>query len=58
MTVVKRVCEDSMHTAQEEIKNSPGYFANGEVAIYFCSTVAIFLVSCLIACGRRGHRLT
>ena len=35
MTVVKRVCEESMHAAQEEIKNSPGYFANGEVAIYF-----------------------
>ena len=51
MTVVKRVCEESMHAAQEEIKNSPGYFANGEVAIYFCSTVAIFLVSCFIAFG-------
>lgn len=54
MTVVKRVCEESMHAAQEEIKNSPGYFANGEVAIYFCSKVAIFLVSCFINCDCRS----
>ena len=49
MTVVKRVCEESLHAAQEEIKNSPGYFANGEVAIHFCSKVAFF-VSCFVDC--------
>jgi len=42
MAVVKRVCKESMLAAQEEIKNTPGYHRNGEVAmlrniiVYLC----------------------
>lgn len=37
MAVVKGVCTESMVAAQDEVKNSPGYIVNGEVAI-FCHT--------------------
>ena len=33
MAVVKRVCKESMLAAQEEVKNTPGYHGNGEVAM-------------------------
>ena len=33
MAVVKRVCKESMLAAQEEVKNTPGYHRNGEVAM-------------------------
>ena len=33
MAVVKSVCKESMLAAQEEVKNTPGYHANGEVAM-------------------------
>ena len=33
MAVVKRVCKESMLTAQEEVKKTPGYHGNGEVAM-------------------------
>ena len=32
-SVVKRVCKESMLAAQEEVKNTPGYHGNGEVAM-------------------------
>ena len=38
MAVVKGVCTESMAAAQEEIKNSPNYIVNGEVAI-FCHII-------------------
>jgi len=31
MAVVKRVCNESMLAAQEEIKNTPAYIISGEV---------------------------
>ena len=34
MAVVKGVYTESMAAAQEEIKNSPNYIVNGEVAIF------------------------
>ena len=61
MTVIKRVWEELMHAAQEDIKNSSGYFEHGEAAIYFCSKVPIFVVLSTVivgACKRRGRGLS
>ena len=32
---MNRVCNESMSAAQEEVKNTPGYVANGEVQVDF-----------------------
>ena len=62
MAVVNRVCSQSMLAAQDEIKNSPVYVVNGEVAI-LCNNIThcssnfpprhchypnLFIVSCLL----------
>ena len=41
MSVVKRVCKESMLAAQEEVKNTPGYHGNGEVAMLINKLVNI-----------------
>ena len=33
MDTVKKVCNESMIAAQEEVKNRPGYYTNGEVCV-------------------------
>ena len=42
MAVVKGVCTESMAAAQEEIKNSPNYIVNGEVAV-FCHILYLLI---------------
>ena len=41
MSVVKRVCKESMLAAQEEVKNTPGYHGNGEGAMLINILVSV-----------------
>ena len=40
-SVVKRVCKESMLAAQEEVKSTPGYHGNGEVAMLINILVSV-----------------